>query len=181
MKKIIALIALSLVLVFIGGCGKKVQQKAQLDELANAPQWVKEAEYEQGKVLQTGMAYETKEGFRAARDAAFNDAKGKIAAILENKYTKIFSRIDPEGKYQDTTMQAKEKLLKLSLESVKMNKLYQTSQTARVYLQAVVDINTLEETIDGFFIQEIQRYNYLFKNYMLLKNSGDLHIILANE
>lgn len=181
MKKFTYIVTLSTLVFFVGGCGTKVVQQKQQDELLYAPSWVKQSKYEQGKIVKKGVSATNGTDFRIKRDEALADAKIKISALLEKRLKKLFSRIDPDSKYTSITDNSTEKILKNSLELVKMEKLFETPQSATVYLQATLSINALEESVESYFIQNLQKYNYLFKNFTVLKNSGDLHVILTSE
>jgi hypothetical protein len=179
MFKVLSLIFTVAVLMVIVGCGTKEVETQKVDELANAPQWVLYEPFEKAKIVK--VAKSTLSGsFREKRDEAYKLAKEKIEKNLQVKIDKIFKLIDTKKNYQLEVQEKKRQLLKELLELSKMQKIYE-SMSGVVYLYVSLDLKKAEKELDRFFQENMQRYKTLYKNYMVSKSNGDIHIIMINQ
>ena len=162
------------------GCSSKQEQVQKIDPLQNAPKWVLYPPHKNAQIIAVGRSNSTDSDFRSKRDQAFSVAQHKIIQQITQKLSKVFQKIDPNAKYASLIKEEKNELQKQLAQDIRMDALYQTP-TGEVYLKAYLTTDSIKDALEQLFTTKLQKFDVLYANYLLLKNSGELDSILSGN
>jgi len=178
MKTKISLFAIVFFLT-ITGCTTKTLKKANVEDLTNAPTWVKEEAFQQGKIVASAKNDDQAVSFREKRDSAYKNSKENLKNKITLKIDNLFTKLNTDQKHNYNEEKIKSDIIENTMKLAKMEDIYETN-VGNIYIKSYIPLNSFIDSVDDYFKRNLQKYTTLYANYLILKNNSELYNILTN-